>query len=145
MTRTRVMNGHPAKTRSGWVEFWNENTPESAPDSLFPIRSPPGKARKTPGLGSRGKSLQNRPRLPKFARFRCQLWATKGPKTEANVDPYDYPSGTRKGQKNADMGNFFWGRILQIVPVLPMPPASGRGRNKARYRAGLKSPIYRQF
>ena len=44
---------------------------------------------------------------------------TKGPGIEVNFDPCIYPSGNRKGQKNANMRIFFSGRGGDVMQVAP--------------------------
>jgi len=60
-----------------------------------------------------------------------------------------FTSGTRIGQKNANMSIFFWSEIFAIAPVFAHAPyfsTSGKpGRKKARYIAGLSGHFFGRF
>ena len=77
------------------------NKPDTVPDSHFPIPPPPGKCPKTPRLGSHGNPPQIRPRLPKYARFLCQITAINRLAAAGVFATYGRPCDPEIGQKNA--------------------------------------------
>ena len=60
----------------------------------------------------------------------------------------EFTSGTRIGQKNANMSIFFRSEIFAIARFCPCPyfSTSGKpGRKKARYIAGLSGHFFGRF
>jgi hypothetical protein len=79
----------------------SKSGPDTAPDSRIPIPPLPGKARKTPRLGSHGKQPQITPRLPKYARFRCPITGHNRVWTGDLFATSNHPCDPGIGQKNA--------------------------------------------
>lgn len=98
----------------------------------FPV-SDPGSPRETPIwalFGSHGKIAQNKPRLPKFARFQCQILALNGLGIEDLSAMGFCPSDPRIGRKNADMRIFFSGVSIYIGQIEERSPSESRRGEK---------------
>ena len=88
-------------TGPGRYDQGRKRKPDLAPDSRFPIPPHPGKPRKPPRLGSRGKRPQIRPRLSKYTQFRCQITARNRVWTADLFATSKHPCDPGIGRRNA--------------------------------------------
>lgn len=97
-----------------------------SPDSRFRILPLPGKPRIWPRLGSHGKIAQINPRLPKSARFRCQIMALNRFTLGDLLAISNHPAPHEICQKNAAK---YAGRFWQILRREFVGTTGERGQN----------------